>query len=110
YYKMIVLLAMGEDPLVEWRKRSTDTTHGYAKMLFSEKNIKEIKEIKYKKDLSKDIYDFTLFVKEGEQIRKFMNSNDCIGQIIVSGSSKDSCLKKIKELEKTLEFKGISNS
>src|SRR5699024_2230418 len=103
YYKMIALMAINDNPLKEWKKRNNYEKAGYAKMLFSEKDINEIKHVSYD-NIDNSAFDFSIFVKEGEEIRKFTNSNDCYGQIIVEGNSKKDCLNKIVQLESTIEI------
>ena len=36
-----------------------------------------------------------MFVKEGNEIRKFTNSNDAIGQVVVKGASLEKCREMI---------------
>ena len=50
--------------------------------------------------MDEDILEITFFKKTGDQIRKFVFSADCIGQIIVKGSTLDECRAKINKIYK----------
>lgn len=97
YYKMIACMAMGENPLDLFEKREDKKVANASKMLLSEKTgiVKRIME-----NLPEDesIYDLSLIIKEGDQVNKFTNAKDRIGQLIVKGSTTEFCMKKIDEL------------
>lgn len=96
---MIYLTALGEDAVAYFKNtKSNSSTPCYAKMLTSE-NSGIIKRIVNNNDMSNpDIFEITFFVKEGDSISKFRNSNDCLGQVIVKGKSLDYCKEFIEEV------------
>lgn len=98
-YKMIYLTALGEKSINYFNNEKADkNTPCYAKMLTSEKSG-VIKNIINDNDMSNpNIYEITFFVKEGDRICKFRNSNDCLGQVIVKGESLAECKDFIEEV------------
>jgi len=98
YYEMIATMALGEDPRELFSKRFMTPRAAVSKMLISQKS-----------GIAKDIKipslpdtDIILFIEPGCEIRAFNNSNDDIGQIIVSGSNLVDCTRKIEEALKAL--------
>lgn len=89
YYEMILMTAIGDNPqeYFESGKRFGGTV--MTKMLFS-KNSGIVKTITYPSNIH-------MFVKEGDEIRKFQNSRDYIGEIIVQGHSFEECERQIKD-------------
>lgn len=104
YYKMIALMAVNEDPLSYWEKRSAIHEAGLARMIIETEKSGVLKEIKDNNTMDEDIVDITFFKNENDEIRKFENSNDCIGQIIVKGENIQKCEEKIKEIIKNIEL------
>lgn len=98
YYKMIAAMAVGTDPLIYWNKRSNIETAGLAKMIISTKKSGVIKNIVYKSDNDEDVLDVTFFKHNGDTVCKFIDSNDCIGQLIVKGQDMAACEKKEQEV------------
>lgn len=96
YYKMIAVMALGENPLTFWEKRSDENKAGLARMIIEEENSGILKEIINENTSDPDIKEITFFKNNGDKIRKFENSNDCIGQIIVEGKTLEDCEEKIK--------------
>ena len=96
YYEMMVVTALGGDPRKVFAKRSLTPRASVSKMLTSEKSgiIKSVKVP------SLSDTDITMFIETGDEVRSFTNSNDDIGQIIVSGLDIDECNKKIKDAVK----------
>ena len=97
YYKMIVAMAVGEDPLVYWNKRRKKTMAGMAKMILEIERNGILKNIEYQDSSDPDVLQVMFFKHPGDEIRMFENSNDCIGQIIVQGETIDKCRKKIDD-------------
>ena len=54
-----------------------------------------IRKLSYEDLADPDVIDVTFFKKEGDEVRQFTDSNDCIGQLIVKGIDK-ACVKKPK--------------
>lgn len=102
-YKLIVDTAMGIDVTDYFNNNRKDPTFGYAKMMLSEQTGK-LKEIINNNEDNKDIYNITHFVKPGDEIRKFTNSRDCIGQIVVKGDSLKYCEKLIENVEAKINY------
>lgn len=91
-YKMIYLTALGNDTAKYFlQHKSKQNTPCYAMMLISEKSGK-LKRIVNNNDMTDErIVQICFFVNEGDEIRKFRNSSDCIGQVIVKGESLEFC-------------------
>lgn len=102
-YKLIIDTAMGKDVTEYFNNNKKDPTFGYAKMMISEQTG-ELKEIIDNNEDNEDIYVITHFVKPGDEIRKFTNSRDCIGQIVVKGYNLEYCEKLIKEVESKIKY------
>lgn len=104
YYKMIILCALGEDPRLIFEARSKVQTANLSNMLRSDKAgiLKEI----INNNLPDDdmIYNMTFFVKPGDEIRAFTNSNDCLGQVIVYGGTLDDCQRKMDAVVNNTSF------
>ena len=105
YYKMIAAMAVGENPLEYWRKKNSKTTAGLARMILSTEESGTLEDIKYTGEMDEDILEITFFKKPGDQIRKFVFSADCIGQIIVKDSTLDECRAKINKIMSNIEIK-----
>lgn len=105
YYKMIAKMSVGENPLDIWNNRRNTKKAGYAKMLFTTKLEGELKKnIEYKGDSNDDILQIQYFVGKGNQIRKFENSNDCIGQVIVQGDDLKYCEQLIEYIVENINY------
>ncbi|HHZ05649.1 MAG TPA: ATP-grasp domain-containing protein [Clostridiales bacterium] len=103
YYKMIADMAMGKDPRPYFNKKQNGYTANYAKMLLSE-NSGTLKKIVNKNKNEEYIEEITFFIKEGEQINKFTNSKDCLGQVIVKGKTLDECTDLMNSVISNIEF------
>ena len=93
YYKMIIAMALGEDPLELWEQRRDKTKAGLAKMILETEKSGILESIEYKGKIEGNVLEVTFFKHPGDEIRVFENSNDCIGQIIVQGDTMDDCNK-----------------
>lgn len=96
YYKMIAKMAIGEDPLDIWKDAEDKTNAGLARMIYSKDKSGTLKSIKYLGNMEEYIREITFFKKIGDNINKFESSNDCIGQVIVKGSTLQDCNEKIE--------------
>ncbi len=100
YYKMMVVTALGDDPREVFAQRLTTPKASVSKMLTSDKSgIAKCVTIPTFPDT-----DITMFIKAGDEVRAFSNSNDDIGQIVVSGVNIEDCNQKIKKAEKELKI------
>lgn len=102
-YKLIIDTAMGIDVTDYFNNNRKNPTFGYAKMMISEQTG-ELKKIINNNEENEDIYNITHFVKLGDEIRKFTNSRDCIGQIVVKGDNLEYCEKLINEVESKINY------
>lgn len=92
YYEMIIVAALGGDPRDIFANRSITPRASISKMLTSQKS-----------GIAKEVLtpqlpdtDITMFIKPGNEVRAFTNSNDDIGQIVVSGKDLEDCNAKIQ--------------
>ena len=98
YYEMIARMAIGEDPREVFAKKADVETAGLAKMIISPERSGIIKNIAYKGKEDPDVCEVTFFKHEGDEVCKFTNSKDCIGQLIVKGKDMNACEKKEQEV------------
>lgn len=98
YYKMIIAMAVGDNPLVYWNKRREKTKAGFAKMFLETKKSGILKEIQYQDSDDPDVLEVTFFKHSGDEIRVFENSNDCVGQCIVQGDTLEACKQRINDI------------
>ncbi len=103
YYKMIAKCAIGLDPREEFSRKSNEETANLSQMLQSDKGG-VLKAIQNHNTPSDSIYEMTFFVKPGDEVRKFTNSNDCIGQVIVKGRDLADCYKIMEKTVSNIEF------
>ncbi len=102
-YKMIIDVALGNDPTEYFEKNKKDATCCYARMLYSEKSGR-LKEIKNNAGNIDGITELTFFVKPGINIRKITSSRDCLGEIVVKGSSVKECEVIIEKALSEIDF------
>lgn len=96
-YKLIIDTSMGINPKEYFEKNKKELTPCYAKMLISDKSGR-IKRIINNNDNNPDITEITFFVKEGDEINKFTNSKDCLGQVVVKGKTLEDCEELINDV------------
>lgn len=104
YYKMIASMAISENPLDFWSQRSKDNKAGLARMIIETKNSGILKEIVNSNKKDDDIVEITFFKEENDEIRKFENSNDCIGQVIVKADNIKQCEEKLELIESNIKL------
>ena len=98
YYKMMVVTALGGDPREIFVKRLATPKASVSKMLTSDKSgIAKSMMVPALPDT-----DITMFIKAGDKVRAFTNSNDDIGQIVVSGVDLNECNQKIEKAIQTI--------
>ncbi len=105
-YKLIIDTAMGVDVTEYFNDNKRAPTFGYAKMLISERNGILSRIINNNKE-HENIYEITNFVGPGDEIHKFTNSKDCIGQIVVKGDSLEYCKNLIENVESKIIYEMI---
>lgn len=92
--RMIIEMSLGERAFVsELAPDKVPYTPCFSQMMLSEKSG-VLERIEVDEDCDADI---TLFVKPGDQIRKFSCTSDCIGQIITQADTYDEAKKKAEE-------------
>lgn len=98
YYKMMVVTALGGDPREIFSKKLSTPRASVSKMLTSDRSgIAKSVTIPTLPDTN-----ITMFIKAGDEVRAFTNSNDDIGQIVVSGKDLSECGQKIDRAIKGL--------
>ncbi len=103
YYKMIVLVAMGENPKVEFGKRHKPYVANLSQMLLSEKAGVVKKITNQTTDIS-EVYEVYFSVKEGDKVRKFSNAGDRLGQVIVEAASLEECRMTMDHVLKNIKI------
>ncbi len=103
YYKMIVMMAMGENPLEEFNKRSNKLTANASHFLYIEKDG-ILKQIINNNKSSDGISQLEFFVKPGDKINSFVDGKDKLGQIIVKGEDISKCKELLDCYMKNIEF------
>lgn len=93
YYEMMVVMALGGNPHLVFEKRLKTPRAAVSKMLTSDKSgiVKRI----YIPSLPDT--EITMFIETGSEVRAFTNSNDDIGQVVVSGKNLAESQSKIEE-------------
>ncbi len=104
YYKMIIVMALGENPLELWELRREKTKAGLAKMIFETEKPGILKNIEYKGKIEGNVREVTLFKQPGDEINIFENSKDCIGQIIVEGDTMKECKELLQDVLDQIEI------
>lgn len=105
YYKMIIAMALGEDPLELWNQRRDRTKAGLAKMILETEKTGILESIDYKGEVSGNVLEVTFFKHPGDEIRVFENSNDCVGQIIVQGDTMGDCKRELQSVLNQIDMK-----
>ena len=104
YYKMIAAMAVGESPEEYWKKRGDLKSAGLARMIISPEKGGIIRKLSYEDLADPDVIDVTFFKKEGDEVRQFTDSNDCIGQLIVKGIDKAMCEKTERKVKSEIDI------
>lgn len=99
YYEMILRAALGVSPLSVFEKRKAPRAT-LARMIQFPRSGK-IRELVIPPDIDAEIH---MFVSLGDIIRKFTNSNDAIGEIIVSGNTLEICEEKMQKAMETIKI------
>lgn len=99
YYEMMVVMALGGDPRVVFEKRLKTPRAAISKMLTSDKSG-SVKSLFVPILADTDI---TMFIEVGSEVRAFTNSNDDIGQVVVSGVDLTECQSRIDVAVSTIK-------
>lgn len=99
--KMIIDAALGNDVKTYFQENMKEPTACYARMLFS--NTSGIVKTIDKSNINNEnVEEITFFVSPGDEIAKFSNSKDCIGQVVVKGQTIPECKELLERVEKNL--------
>lgn len=98
YYEMMAVTALGGDPRSLFEKRLAAPRASVSKMLTSDR-FGIVKSVEVPEMPETEI---TMFVEAGSEVRAFTNSNDDIGQIVVSGKDLEECNQKIETALKVI--------
>lgn len=105
YYKMIAAMAVGENPLEYWNKRRETSKAGLARMILETEKEGILEEIEFNGCKDEDVLEVTFFKHQGDRVRVFENSNDCVGQVIVQGNNQKQCQDTLNEVLKNIRIK-----
>lgn len=85
-------------------QRSKENKAGLARMIIETEKSGILKEIITSNNEDDDIVEITFFKEINDEIRKFENSNDCIGQIIVKANNLEQCEEKIEKITSNIKL------
>ena len=102
-YKIIIETALGNDPTGYFETTKKEPTPCYAKMLYSEKSG-ILNDIINSNKEDENITEVSFFVEKGDKINKFTNSKDCIGEVVVKGSTLEETKELIDDVVNNIEF------
>ena len=101
YYELIIRNALGETITDLTHTEKKHKSYVMSRQLFSD-HSGVVHGIKCSKN--KGLSLLTLFIKKGDKVQKFQNSNDCIGRVIFHGNSKACCEKYFDDFVKKFEI------
>ncbi len=87
YYEMIILTALGKDPRDVFARRSVIPFAAKSEMVRSS-NSGTVKSISIPHFKDSEI---NLFIRNGDEVHTFTNSNDAIGEIFVKSNNLENC-------------------
>jgi len=100
YYEMMLTMALGQNPKDVFSKRLKNPRAALSKILISEKD-----GIFRGCDVNQfENTEINFFVKNNDEIRKFTNSNDAIGEIIVSAETLEKCNEMVSNVMDKIEI------
>lgn len=97
YYEMILATCLGESPLPIWNQRKAPQAT-LARMIKSDRSG-ICKSVSYSELPDTQVQ---MFIHEGSEVRKFTNSNDAIGEIVVRGKNLSECEELMDKALKTV--------
>ncbi len=104
YYKMVIAAALGVDPKAFWNTRKEGKA-GLSKMIISPDKEGVLESIFYKGEKNADIYDLTLFVRPGSEVKRFSNSSHCLAQVVVEGGDLKECEERMDIVVSQIEMR-----
>ncbi len=100
YYEMIIEMAIGNNPKKIFANRTEKPFAAKSEMIKSAVSG-IVKTISFPMIEDGEI---NIFVKEGDEIRRFTNCNDAIGEVFVRAESIEACNKRTEEIIKNIKF------
>ena len=104
YYKMIAMMAMGEDPRPVFENRPGTETANASRFLMADK-AGVLKELVNNNPESADLALMDIYVKPGDKVKPFEDGKDRIGQVVVTGENLDICFKRLDEIGENVTLK-----
>ncbi len=102
YYEMIASMAVGDNPALIWSNKHPKNEAGFVEMLIETGPGGIVKKIEYTGEPNSNIYQLDFFVSTGMNVNTFVNSVDCIGQLIVKGDTLQECKELIHHIKKDI--------
>ena len=104
YYKMIAMMAMGDDPRKEFNKRASTATANASHFLYVEQDgvLKSIDNANSSDDA--DIAMLRIYAKPDDKLNAFVDGKDRLGEVVVKGKSTEYCKNKILEVINNIKF------
>lgn len=96
YYEAIVRLALGMHPEEMFQKEAPHQAN-LSKILTTDRNG-TVKAIHNRNPLAEDIIDLSFNIAPGDEIHKYENGRDRLGQIILIGESQKACENRLTEV------------
>lgn len=97
YYRMIVEMAMGNDPRPLFEARCANVTPNASRFLMAER-AGVLKKVVNNNPASEDIALMDIYVKPGDKVKSFEDGADRIGQVVVTGTDPEICFKRLDEI------------
>ena len=100
YYEMIICMALGENPIPIFERRSLSPNVVLAKMLKANMSG-QVASLHL--PIVENGY-ITMFISEGSNVRKFANSNDAIGEMVIKGKTMNEVEEEMDSLVKQIKI------
>lgn len=97
YYKMIAMMAVGEDPRPLFHARPGTETANASRFLMADR-VGVLKELVNHNPPADDIAMMDIYVKPGDKVKPFEDGKDRIGQVVVTGKDLETCFRRLDEI------------
>ena len=98
-YELIVRTSVGDYSMADQFREPEDGRIVYGRMLLSEKTGTATWD-----SLAASERNVDMFIENGSQVNRFRNPGDCLGQIVVTGSSLDGCAAETDRIIKDIQL------
>lgn len=105
YYELISREALNMDVLDFWHSRTGGASAVLSRMISKPGLVGRLRTISVEDKHQKWLYDRTLFVAEGYVRQGFFSSNDCLGQLVVTGADAAECSSRADLAEREISFR-----